>query len=336
MSRLLHPPRPPRPGTRRRVLQGGVASALALAGIARAQDAWPSRPLRMLVGYPAGSGIDATARQLARQLEAYAGQPVIVDNRAGALGNLAAQAVAAAVGDPYTLLFTPNSTHAANVHLFKKLPFDPVRDFSPVGSVAELGFVLICDPKALKVSGMPELLQQLRRDPAKFIYGSGNATGQVSGAVFANKLGLELLGVPYKGVPPAITDLLGGRIQLVFADATLAIPMIAAGRVQALAVTSRTRMAALPNVPTMIESGLPGYDLTGWFAVFLPAKVAPATVDKLAGYVQRALKEPALAAFMRGIGAEPVASTPEELRQRVLSETERWGRLIKLAGIEPE
>jgi tripartite-type tricarboxylate transporter receptor subunit TctC len=325
-----------RRATRRLVLQGGVVAALAAAGVVRAQDTWPSRPLRMLVGYPAGSGIDAIARQLARCIESYAGQPVIVDNRAGALGNLAAQVVASAPGDPYTFLFTPNSTHAANVHLFKKLPFDPVRDFSPVSSVAELGFVLISDPKSLKVSGMPDLLQQLRRDPQKFSYGSGNATGQVAGAVFANKLGLDLLGVPYKGVPPAITDLLGGRIQLVFADATLAIPMVASGRVQALAVTSRTRMAGLPNVPTMIESGLPDYDLTGWFAVFLPAKVAPAVVDKLAGYVHRALKEPALIAFMRGLGAEPTASTPDELRQRVLSETERWGRLIKLAGIEPQ
>jgi tripartite-type tricarboxylate transporter receptor subunit TctC len=322
--------------SRRTLLQGGVACVLAAAGIARAAQAWPSRPMRMLVGYPAGSGIDAVARQLARFIESYAGQPVVVDNRAGALGNIAAQAVASAAADPYTFLFTPNSTHAANVHLFKKIPFDPVRDFSPVSSVAELGFVLICDPKALKVSGMPDLLQQLRRDPSHFAYGSGNATGQVAGAMFRSMVGVDLLGVPYKGVPPAVTDMLGGRLQLVFADATLAIPLTKSGKVQALAVTGRERIAALPEVPTMAESGLRGYDLTGWFGVFMPASMPAGTVDTLAGYVHRALKEPALIKFMRDNGAEPMSSTPDELRQRVLADTKRWGQLVKLAGIEPE
>lgn len=321
---------------RRLLLASGLAGALAATGIARAADPWPSRPMRLLVGYPAGSGIDAAARQLARYVESYAGQPVLVDNRAGALGNLAAQAVASAAGDPHTLLFTPNSTHAANVHLFRKMPFDPVRDFSPVSSVAELGFVLVCDPKALKVSGMPELLQRLRRDPLRFAYGSGNATGQVAGAMFKSMIGVDLLGVPYKGVPAAVTDLLGGRLQLVFADATLAIPMVRSGKLQALAVTGGERVAALPGVPTMAEAGLPGYDLKGWFAVFMPAHMPPGVVDTLAGHIHRALKEPAFVEFLRNSGAEPVSSTPDALRRRVLADTQRWGQLVKLAGIEPE
>jgi tripartite-type tricarboxylate transporter receptor subunit TctC len=313
-----------------------AAAACAAPVLAHAQDTWPSKPLRMVVGYAAGSGIDSAARQLARYIETYSGQPVIVDNRAGALGNLGAQAVAAAAGDPYTMLFTPNSTHAANVHLFRKLPFDPVRDFTPVSSVATLGFVLICDPQALKVANLQQLIQQMRKDPLKFSYGSGNATGLVAGAMFRSMVGLDLLDVPYKSVPQAVTDLLGGRVQLVFADATLALPLVRAGKVQALAVTSQHRIAALPGVPTMAEAGLPGYDLSGWFAVFMPAKVPAAASQKLAGYIQRALREPALVDFMRSIGAEPASSTSEELAQRVESDTDKWGRLIKLAGIQPE
>jgi tripartite-type tricarboxylate transporter receptor subunit TctC len=337
MTRITIAKTLPQSATRRRVLSLTAAGCVApWVGAARAQDTWPSKPLRMVVGYAAGSGIDSTARQLARYIEGYAGQPVIVDNRAGALGNIGAQAVAAAAGDSHTMLFTPNSTHAANVHLFKKMPFDPVRDFSPVSSVATLGFVLVCDPQALKVSGVPQLLAQLRKDPSKFTYGSGNATGLVAGAMFKSMAGVDLLGVPYKSVPQAMTDLLGGRLQLVFADATLAIPMVKAGKLQALAVTGRERIAALPQVPTMAESGLPGYDLSGWFAVFMPARVPPAIVQQLSGHVQRALKEPALADFLRSIGCEPASSTPDELARRVVADTDKWGRLVKLAGIEPE
>jgi len=322
--------------TRRHLLALAAAGCAAPLASAYAQDAWPNRSLRMVVGYPAGSGIDVAARQLAHYVEGCAGQPIVVDNRPGALGNLAAAAVAAAPGDPYTLLFTPNSTHAANVHLFKKLPFDPVHDFSPVSSVATLGFVLVCDPKALKVANVQELLQRVRQDPSKFAYGSGNATGLVSGAMFNQIAHVNMLGVPYKGVPQAITDLLGGRLQLVFADATLAIPMVKAGKLQALAVTSARRMTALPDVPTLAESGLAGYDLTGWFGVFMPAKVPVAITQRMAGWIQRALKEPALVDFMRGIGAEPQSSTPQQLAVRVATDTEKWGHLVKLAGIEPE
>jgi tripartite-type tricarboxylate transporter receptor subunit TctC len=328
---------PLNPPSRRRLLQWAAAGAAGVATLPlRAQENWPSRPMRMIVGYPAGSGIDAAARQLARGIEKLSGQTVLVDNRAGALGNIAAQAVASAPGDPYTLLFTPNSTHAANTHLFRKLPFDPVRDFTPVSSVATLSFVVVCDPTALKVNSIAELRELLKREPGKHSYGSGNATGLVAGELFKSLAGVDLLGVPYKGVPQAMTDLLGGRVQLVFADATLAIPMVKAGRIKALAVTGSQRIAALPGVPTVAESGLPGYDLAGWFAVFMPAQVPPAAVARLNGFINATLKDPATVDFMRGIGAEPQPGTPQELAQRVQTDTERWGRLVQLAGIQPE
>jgi tripartite-type tricarboxylate transporter receptor subunit TctC len=323
-------------GLRRRHLLAMAAAACAAPLAVRADEPWPNKPLKMVVGYPGGSGIDIAARHLAHAIEGHAGQPVVIDNRPGALGNIGAAAVASAVGDPYTLLFTPNSTHAANVHLFRKLPFDPVRDFSPVSSVATLSFVLVCDPQALKVKNVQQLIQRLREAPSKFAYGTGNATGLVAGAMFKHMTGLDLLGVPYKGVPQAVTDLLGGRLQLVFADATLAIPMVKAGKLQALAVTGAQRMRALPDVPTLSESGLKGYDLTGWFGVFMPAKVPADITHRLSGWIQRALKEPALVDALRGIGAEPESSTPEQLAQRVTTDTEKWGHLVKLAGIEPE
>lgn len=323
---------------RRRILAGAAAAGVAgLLPITRAMAAeWPDKPLRMLVGYPGGSGIDSIARQLARQLEIIGGQPVVVDNRPGALGNIAALAVASARGDANTLLFTPNSTHAANIHLFRKLPFDPVKDFTPVGSVATLGFVLVVDPQVVQATNLAQLIQTIKREPGKWAYGSGNATGLVAGALFKSQAGLDLLSVPYKGVPQAMTDLLGGRLQMVFADATLAIPMVRSGKLRAIAVTSKTRMAALPQVPTFAESGLPTYNLTGWFAVFQPAGVPADQNAKLAAMMQRALREPATAEFFRNLGAEPEPSTQAELARRVNDDTELWGKLIKLAGIEPE
>ncbi|MBA2962326.1 MULTISPECIES: Bug family tripartite tricarboxylate transporter substrate binding protein [Ramlibacter] len=322
---------------RRHLLTLAAAAALPAASFAQpgAAAAWPDKPLRMFVGYAAGSGIDNAARQLARRIEVLAGQPVVVENRAGALGNLGAQAVAAARGDASTLLFTPNSTHAANIHLFKKLPFDPVKDFTPVSSVATLGFVLVCDPKT-DVTTVQQLVAAAQREPGRWAYGTGNATGLVAGAMFKTLTGTDLLAVPYKSVPPAMTDLMGGRLQLVFADATLAIPLVRAGKLRALAVTGQRRMAALPQVPTMAESGVPKYDLTAWFAVFQPAGVAPEHNAKMASLVQRALQDPQLAESLRSIGAEPESSTPAELARRVATDTERWGTLVKLAGIEPE
>ncbi|MBL0420255.1 tripartite tricarboxylate transporter substrate binding protein [Ramlibacter sp. AW1] len=319
-----------------------LAATAALGGVPAAVQAqagagtWPDKPLRMFVGYAAGSGIDTTARQLARQLELVSGQPVVVENRAGALGNLAAQAVANAKGDPHTLLFTPNSTHAANTHLFKKLPFDPVKDFTPVSSVATLGFVLVCDPQVVQATTVQQLVATIKKEPGKWAYGTGNATGLVAGAMFKTQTGTDLLAVPYKSVPPAIADLLGGRVQMVFADATLAIPLVRSGKLRALAVTGSRRMAALPDVPTMIESGVPNYDLTGWFAVFQPAGVAPEHNARMASLVQQVLRDPKFGESLRNIGAEPESSTPAQLAQRVATDTERWGRLVKLAGIEPE
>jgi tripartite-type tricarboxylate transporter receptor subunit TctC len=311
------------------------ATALGLAGNAQAQG-YPTKPIRMVLGYPAGSGIDAVARQVAARLEKEAGQPVVVDNRAGALGNIAADMVAKSPADGYTILFTPNSTHAANIHLFKKLPFDPVKDFQPVGTVASLGFVLLTNSEARPYKTVTDLTATLKREPGKYSWGSGNATGQVAGELYKTLAGVDAVNVPYKGVPQAMTDLIGGRIDFLFADATLAIPQLKGGRVRALAVTGKTRPTSLPDVPTMAEAGVAGYDLSGWFGIFLPANAPAPVLASLTGWLNTVTRDPAIAEFMRSIGAEPLPGGPADLATLVRTDTEKWGKIIRAAGITAE
>jgi tripartite-type tricarboxylate transporter receptor subunit TctC len=310
-------------------------SVLAFAGTASAQN-YPNKPIRMVLGYPAGSGIDNVARQVAQRMEKALGQTVYVDNKPGALGNIAAQNVATSAPDGYSILFTPNSAPVANVHLFKKLPFDPIKDFVPVAPVATLGFVVLVNPEKLPVKTLAELTALLKKDPTKYSYGTGNATGQVAGALYTHLAGIDVLNVPYKGVPPAVTDLIGGRIDFVMADASLAIPQIKGGRVKGLAVTNATRVSALKDVPTMSEAGLPGYDLIGWFGIFVPAKTPPEITKLLEKHVREVVADKGLSESLRSIGVEPWLGTSADLARAVVSDTEKWGQIIKRAGIVAE
>ena len=326
---------------------GRFVAALATVLIATAQQApsahaqpqanpWPARPVAMMLGYPAGSGIDSVARFLAEGLREKTGQAFIVENRPGAVGNLAAQAVARAQADGYTMLFTPNSTHAANIHLFRKLGFDPVADFSPVTTLVTLGFVLVVNPTAVPVNSVAELTAWIKARPGRLAYGSGNATGRVAAEMYRTLTGADAINVPYKGVPPAITDLLGGQIQYLFADATLAIPQARAGKIRALAVTNAKRISAAPDLPTMAEAGVAGYELDGWFAAFLLAHAPRDVVLKLSDLCNAVMTTERARTFLRNIGADPFPGSPESLARHVASETEKWGRIVKAAGIEPE
>jgi tripartite-type tricarboxylate transporter receptor subunit TctC len=316
-----------------------LAPALALAVVAG--HAWaqtyPSKPIRMALGYPAGSGIDNVARQFARQLEKSLGQPVYVDNKPGALGNIAAQNVATSAPDGYTILFTPSSSPVTNVHLFKKLPFDPVKDFTPIAPIATLGFVLLINPQSLPVKNAAELTALMKKEPGKHSYGTGNAAGQVAGALYTQLAGLDVVNVPYKGVPPAVADLIGGRLDFVMADASLAIPQIKGGRVKGLAVTSNTRIAALSDVPTMAEAGLPEYDLPeSWFGIFGPANTPREVATLLEKHTRAIVNDKTFAESLRSIGVEPLHGTSADLAKMVATDTVKWGQLIKRAGIEPE
>jgi tripartite-type tricarboxylate transporter receptor subunit TctC len=318
------------------LIAAGLASLSLLSLSCSAADAYPNHTIRMLVGYPAGSGIDTVARQVAHAIEKSGGQTVYVDNKVGALSNLAAQTVANAPPDGYTILFTPNSAVAINVHLFKKLPFDPVKDFAPVAPVATLGFVVLVNPLTMPAKNMEEFTALLKKNPGKYSYGTGNATGQVAGALYGSTANVNILNVPYKGVPEAVIDLLGGRIDFVMADASLAVPLVNGGKVKALAVTSKTRITALKDVPTMQESGIAGYDLSGWFGIFVPSRTPPDAVQFLAARIRQAVTDPAIVASLRAIGVEPLLGNAQDLAKMASVDTDKWGRIIKAAGITAE
>ncbi|HEY4071471.1 MAG TPA: tripartite tricarboxylate transporter substrate binding protein [Herbaspirillum sp.] len=312
------------------------AASLLICGTAAAADNYPNRPIRMVVGYPAGSGIDTVARQVAHYMEKSSGQTIYIDNKAGALGNIAALNVATAQPDGYTILFTPNSAPAINKYLFKKMPFDPVKDFIPVAPVATLGFVILVNPQTLPVKNLQELTALMKKNPGKYSYGTGNATGQVAGALYSSMANVDVLNVPYKGVPEAVIDLLGGRLQFVMADASFAVPLVNSGKLKALAVTNKTRVQALKDIPTMEEGGVAGYDLIGWFGIFLPAKASPEISQYLAARVKAALTDRATVESLRSIGVEPWLGNSQDLAKMITTDSEKWGRIIKSAGITAE
>ena len=301
----------------------------------RADDAYPSRAIKFVVPFAAGSATDTLARVLGEKMSASLGQPVVVDNMPGASGFLAAQNVARAEPDGYTVLITSNTTHAANQSLYRKLPYDPVADFAPVSKLGTITLALVVHP-SVPASTVPELIAYAKEHPGEVTFGSGSSSSRIAGEMLKSLAGIDLLNVPYKSNPQAITDLLGGQISMVFADISTTLPQAKAGKVKALGVSSTERTPLAPDLPTMREAGVAGYDLTAWFAAFVPAGTPAAVVDELNGAFKAALADPAAAETLLGAGIEPAASTPAELAAFVGAETEKWAGIVKNAGIEPE
>ncbi len=297
---------------------------------------WPTKPVTLVVGYPAGSGIDTVARFLAQELREKTGQAWIVDNKPGAVANLAARYVAAASPDGYTVLFTPNSTHGINPHIYKNLGFDPIKDFQPVTSLLSLGFVLLVNPKTVPVNTVEELTQFIKARPGQLAYASGNASGHVAAEWYKQIAGFDAVHVPYKGVPQAINDMIGGNIHFMFADATLGIPTAKSGKLRALAVTNSVRVQSIPEVPTMLESGVKDYDFTSWFGVFFPAKVSMEITEKFAQDCNAVMTTAKAKEFLFGLGAVPNPSNPQAFAKVVEREINKWGPIVKAAKIEPE
>ena len=320
--------------TRRRF--AALAAAPLLAALpAAAQPAWPSRTVSIIVPFGAGNAYDLMVRYLADQLRDSLGQPVIVEARQGALGGVAASFVARAAPDGHTVLFGANSTHAANVHLFKKLPYDPVADFAPVTTVATLPQMLLVSP-TLPVKTTGELIALAKSQPGKLNYGSSSATGRVASEALRQSAGIEAVHVPYKTTAQAITDLVSGQLHFMVTDAGTGVAQARGGKVRGLAVTSRQRIGAAPEFPTIAESGLPGYEFVAWLAVFLPARTPADIVRRLSDSVNAAVRSPGMRDYLARLYAEPYPGDPESLRQLVARDTERWGQLVKAAGIEPE
>jgi tripartite-type tricarboxylate transporter receptor subunit TctC len=313
---------------------GLAAAAVALANSAHAQT-YPTRPIRLVVPFAAGSATDTLARVLGQKLAAAEGWNVVIENMAGASGMLAAQNVARAAPDGHTIFVTSNTTHAANQNLFKKLTYDPVGDFEPVGKLGTITLALAVHP-SVPASNTKELIAYGKANPGKLSFGSGSSSSRIAGEMLKTLADFDMLHVPYKSNPMAVTDLLGGQISLVFADISTTLPQIRAGKVKGFGVSSAQRSPLAPDLPTMVEEGVPGYELTAWFAAFVPAKTPKPIVDKLNAAMNAALADKAVQDALLAAGIEPLTSTPDELRAFVVSETKKWADIVKAARIEPE
>jgi tripartite-type tricarboxylate transporter receptor subunit TctC len=318
----------------RRALALVLLAATAFAAPALAQT-YPSKPVTFIVPFAAGSATDQLARALGQYITEQTKQPVVVENKAGASGMIAAQAAAKAPADGYTVLITTNTTHAANEHLYKKLPYDPVKDFTPITGLGKGGQVLVVRADS-PYKSVNDLLAAARKSPGKITFGSGSSSSRVAGELFQQMSGTKLLHVPYKSNPLAITDLLGGQIDMMITDTSTGVPQIKAGKLRALGVSTQKRLAMLPDVPTIDEAGVKGYDMGYWFAAYAPAGTPAPVVQRLNELLVAAQKSAATKSFFETSGGEPFPTTPDALAKFQLAETQKWGKVIKAAGIEPE
>jgi len=320
----------------RRRFVGSCLAVAAAGGIAAATaQEYPAKPVTFFVPFAAGSATDTLARSLGQGVTAETRQNVVIDNRPGASGFIAAQAVAKAAPDGYTVLIATNTTHAANEHLFKKIPYDPVRDFTPVTALARGGQVMVVNPR-VPVTTVKEFIALAQRQPGKLTFGSGSSSSRVASELFQQMAGLQLVHVPYKSNPMAVTDLVGGHIDMMITDVVTGLPQVQAGKLRALGVSSPKRLPNVPELPTIAEAGVKGYELTFWFAAYVPAKAQPAAVERLRELLINATRGPSAQSFFKTTGIEPWTTTSAELAKFQVSESAKWAKVIKAAGIEPE
>ncbi|MBB3178575.1 tripartite tricarboxylate transporter substrate binding protein [Variovorax sp. Sphag1AA] len=315
-----------------------LAAACALPTFAclQAQAAdWPAaKPITYVVPFTAGGSTDIVGRTLAQKMSENLKQSVVIDNRPGQAGGIGAAYVAKAAPDGYTLFGGTISTHAINASLYKKLPYDPMKDFEPVSLVARLPNVLIVNAQ-LGVNSVPELIALLKKDESKRTFASSGAgtSTHLAGELFADQIGVKLTHVPYKGTPPAMTDVAAGLVPFMFDQVTAAMPLVQSGKLKLLAVTTSKRIALVPNLPTMIESGLPNFEMSSWQAVYVPKGTPRPIVNRLNAEIVSALKQPDVQAKLHDqLAMELVGSSPEELRDFMAREIPRWAELVKKSG----
>ena len=308
--------------------------ALMLASAGASAQGYPTKPIRLVVPYPAGGPLDIMARAIGQKLTEAWKQPVVVDNRAGAGGNIGADFVAKSAPDGYTLLMGAVATHAINPSLYSKIPYDPVKDFAPVALVAQVPNILVVNP-AVPAKTVRELIALARAQPGTLNFGSGStgSTGHLAGELFNTMAGVKMVHIPYKGAAPATADLLGGQVQLMFDNLASALPNVKAGKLRALAVTTLARSPAIPELPTIAESGLPGFDLTTWFGLLVPAGTPPEIVARLNAEIVRALDAKDMRERLEKMGAEPLSNnTPERFAAFIRSEAAKYARVVKDSG----
>ena len=325
---------------RRAALAVLIAAALPLAGPAAAQTAWPTKPVRIVVPFPAGGTTDILARALAPELQKAFGQPFIVENKGGAGGNVGAAEVAKAPADGHTLLMGTVGTHAINVSLYPKMPYDHVKDFVPVTLVAGVPNVLVVNPAQAQkygIGSVADLIKVARANPGRLNFSSsGNGTSiHLAGELFKMQTGTFMVHFPYRGSAPALTDLIGGNMDLMFDNLPSAMPHIKSGRLKALAVTSASRSAALPDLPTVEEAGGPalkGYEASSWFGLLAPAGTPMDVVNRIQQETAKAMATPVLKERLLAQGAIPSGMTSAEFVRFIDAETRKWAAVVKASG----
>jgi tripartite-type tricarboxylate transporter receptor subunit TctC len=316
------------------IVAGLAASLLAAAALAQG---YPAKPIRLIVPFAAGGGNDNIARLVGKQLSESLGQPLVIDNRPGAGGVLGAELAAKAAPDGYTLFLGGVGSHAVNPNLNANLPYDPIRDFAPVALLASAPLILVVHP-SVPAASFKAFVALARSKPGQLNYASnGNGTSSHLAAVmFDSMAGVDMVHVPYKGLSPALTDLLSGRVQLMFSSVVAILPHIRAEKLRGLAVTGAKRMPSMPDLPTIAESGLPGYEASSWYGVLAPAGTPREIVVKLNAEFVKALAQPEVRTSLVAEGAEPIGGTPEQFGAYIISEKERMGKLIREAKIRLE
>ena len=322
-------------GLSRTVVFGGLVAVMLCAqatSVAQTASAFPNQPIRMVVPYPPGGPTDITARVVAAEMSKTIGQNIVIDNRPGASGMIGSEMVTKSTPDGYTLLANA-SIHVINPSVYPDMRFDAIKDFVPITQLAQVPLVLVV-PANSPIKSVKDLVEYAKANPGKVNFGSaGSASAQhLAGESFKIAAGIQMQHIPYKGSAPALTDLAGGQLQLMFDSMPSATPMINSGKLRAIAVTTTTRAKARPDLPTIAESGFPGFDISTWYAYWAPKGTPADVVEKLAASAAQALKNPEVIAKYEAMGAEPVGSTPAQFAAYVKSEAKKWNDIVKKSG----
>jgi len=315
-------------------LAGIALASILLAGTAQAQN-YPTRNITVVLPFAAGSGTDTTTRLIAAEVGKALGQSLVIENKPGANGMLAATHVARAAPDGYTLMVSTNTAHSANPSLMKQLTYDPIKDFTPIARTGNLPFMLVVNPD-VPAKTVQELTAYGKANPGKLTYASGSSGAIVMGATYARRAGLDMLHVPYKSSPPALTDVIGGRVSMMYIDIPTGLPLVNSGKLRALAVTTKERSTLLPDLPSMTEAGVPDFDITSWQGWLGPANMPKDVVARLNAEVRKVIENPEIKKQLADRGMDAFSGTPESFSKFVDEQLVLWTRLIKDAGIEPE
>jgi tripartite-type tricarboxylate transporter receptor subunit TctC len=311
-----------------------ISSLICNAALAQS-PAYPTRTITLVLPFAAGSGTDTTTRIISKELGVALGVGMVIDNKPGANGMIAATYVARAQPDGYTLFVTTNTSHSANPYLLKNLTYDPIKDFTPIARTGDLPFMLVINPE-IAANSVPELIALAKKEPGKYSYASGSSSAIVSGATFARLAGLDLLHVPYKSSPPALTDVIAGRVSMMFVDVLTGLPHVNGKALKALAVTTKNRSTLLPHLPSMDEAGVKGFDITSWQGYLGPANLPKEVVLKLNTEIQKIINRPEIKKELGERGMEAFSGPPEEFEKFLKEQLVVWEKLIADAGIEKQ